>query len=244
MGAFRRLAILGNQVTKFDSNMIKSYNEVSVGMYTQLMKVVQEKKDEQERTIAILSILSGYSEEELLNMPYQKVERMSGVAGFLLTQPKPVEVRKVYNVGGFRLIPTRRRSRISTAQYISFQELSMKDAEQNFVPLLACCLIPEGKKFNEGYDIEDVWEAINDHLSIVDANAVYAFFLSMCDKLTTTTLNYLRAKIMLHISQTEEERKAITEALMTMRKFLHLIKNGDGQLSSITRMRLPEMLGA
>ena len=224
--------------------MIKSYNEMSVGMYTQLMKVAQDIHDEQERTIAILSILSGYSEEELLNMSYERFERMSNEASFLLSQPEPAEVRRAYNVGPFRLVPTRRRSRISTAQYISFQELSMKSTEDNFVQLLACCLIPEGKKFNDGYDIEDVWEAINDHLSIVDANAVYAFFLSMCERLTMTTLNYLRAKIMLHLAKSEEERQAIAEALMTMRRFQRLIKNGGGPHSLITRMRLPEILGA
>lgn len=222
--------------------MIRSYNEVSVGMYLRLNKAAEEL-DEQQRTISLVSILSGYSEGELLNMPYEKFERLTATAGFLLTQPKPVEVRKVYEVGEWRLVPTLRRKNITTAQYISFQELSAQGNE-NIVALLACFMIPEGKKFNEGYDIEDVIEAMNEHLSIVDANALYAFFLSMCHRSMRSTLNYLRAKIMLHTTKNEQERMAIQEALTKMEEFQHLMGSGGGLPSSIMYLKLPEILGA
>jgi hypothetical protein len=149
----------------------------------------------------------------------------------------------VYEVGEWRLIPTLKRKNITTAQYISFQELSAQHSEDKMVQLLACLLIPEGKKFNEGYDIDDVIEAISEHLSIVDANALYAFFLRLSQKSMQSTLNYLIGTLMLHRTKNEEERAAIREALTKMKEFRLFLKSGDGQPLWTSCIRLPEILG-
>lgn len=223
--------------------MIKSYETMPVGIYLQLTDVMRDVQDEHDRTIAILSILSGIPEEQLINTPYEQVQRMSDSAGFLLTEPKPAEVRKVYEVGEWRLVPTLKRSRITYAQYAAFQEFSAKGVDDNFVQLLSCFLIPEGKKYNEDYDIEDLCDDIRKHLSIVDANALYTFFLRTLSRSMQNTLNYLRATIMLQTAKTEEEKKAKEEALAKMMEFQRLIRSGVGLRSSTMFIALQGMRG-
>lgn len=224
--------------------MIKSYDKLPIGAYLRIAEITENIPDELQRNIAIISVLSGIPEEEILEMPYEKVEKMTSDAGFLLTQPRPAQVRKVYEVGEWRLVPTLKKARITASQYIDFQELTARGVEEYFAQILACFLIPEGKKYNDGYDIEEVGEALREHLSIVDANALYAFFLRMFSKSIASTLNYLKAKIMLHIAKTEEEKKVIAEAMQAMTEFQRLVKSGGGPHSSISFLALPEMLGA
>ena len=57
--------------------------------------------------------------------------------------------------------------------------------EQNLVPLLACVLVPKGKKYNEGYDIHKVQRAIWQYLPITDALGLLNEFA--VDTLTTST---------------------------------------------------------
>lgn len=223
--------------------MIKSYDKLPIGAYLRLVDIAQNT-DEAQRNIAIVSVLSSIPEEDVLEMPYEKVEKMTSDAGFLLAQPKAAEVRKVYEVGEWRLVPTLKKARITASQYIDFQELSARGVEKYFAQILACFLIPEGKKYNEGYDFEEVADAIYNHLSIVDANALYAFFLRTLSKSINNTLNYLKAKIMLHIAKTEEEKKTIAEAIQAMTVFQRSIRSGAGRPSSIMFLALPEMLGA
>lgn len=64
---------------------------------------------------------------------------------------------------------------LTVAQYVDFQQY-VKEKPQSLAKLLSVFVIPKGKQYNEGYDIEDVIDELNNNLDIVTANELSAFF--------------------------------------------------------------------
>lgn len=168
--------------------MIDNYNDLKIGKYLEILEACKAGGDELETQVALIAALSGKTETEILNMPITEYSALTRSASFLSKAPElPDKPAKVYEVGGFRLVPVMDAGKITTAQYIDFQTLA-KHKEGKVVEILSCLLVPEGKRYNEGYDIADVHKAIREDMSVADAMGTYAFFLNSCRKLTRDTL--------------------------------------------------------
>ena len=91
------------------------------------------------------------------------------------------------------------------------------------MPGLSVLLVPEGKAYNDGYDVADVQRRVAD-LPIADALGLSAFFFGRFLELTQASLGYLedamkRAK--------GKERKKMEAALAVARS----LTSGDGSLT-------------
>lgn len=66
---------------------------------------------------------------------------------------------------------------LTTGQYIDYQTY-MQDNEdfKNLAKVLSVFIVPKGKTYNEGYDVEDVIRELDEHLSIQIALGVCFFF--------------------------------------------------------------------
>lgn len=225
--------------------MIKSYSELTVQKYQQLMKLVDgAEKDDIELSPRIISVLSDIPVEDLYNMPLEAYSLLRTDASFILTAPKAVKVQKAYKVGAFNLIPTTRLQKVVTAQYIDFQELTKGDqGDDAYVNILACFLIPEGCKYADGYDIQDVREAILKEMNILDAEALYAFFFSRCERLISRTLTYSRRAL----RRLKRRKKTSPEKIReTMKKIVMTeasLRAGVGSLKWTPCQRLSEIAG-
>ena len=156
--------------------MIDNYNDLKIGKYLEILEACKAGGDELETQVKLIAALSGNTETEILNMPITEYSALARSASFLSKAPElPDKPAKVYEVGGFRLVPVMDAGKITTAQYIDFQTLA-KHKEGKVVEILSCLLVPEGKRYNEGYDIADVHKAIREEMSVADAMGTYAFF--------------------------------------------------------------------
>lgn len=206
--------------------MIQSYKQLPIGKYQEMVRVCDDEKlSAVDRNVELLSILSDKPVDEIMDMPITDVEIMMNQAAFFaspLPQSKGYAVAKKYKIGDMVLIPTSDAKKMNVAQYVDFQTFS-KEPTKYLVELLSCFLVPEGKRYNQDYDIVQVQELLRDNLSIWDANEITAFFLRK--SLLSIRATLISSIWMLRrMKPTMKTRRAIVQA----RASLSLLRNGDG----------------
>lgn len=171
--------------------MIDNYRDLPLGVYEQICSVEDTEREDIDKQVAVLSLLSGMPERDILNLPLPEYREMSGKAEFLRTPPEALpRVADAYLLGGFKLKPTKDLRKITAAQYIDFQSLA-PDGDKRLVELLSVFLVPEGYKYGDGYDVLDVHAALRAEMNVADALAVTAFFLDRYASLIRSTATSL-----------------------------------------------------
>lgn len=176
--------------------MIDSYEKMPVGVYLDALAIAKDY-DEEERNLHLLALLSGTTYDAVLARPFVEVGKDMKRLAFLAKEPAIGKTRKSYRVGAFNLVPTLDFRKITTAQYVDFQELTKETSEDgHVVEVLSCFLIPEGHGYCDGYEPADVQAAIKGNLDVVSAVSLYAFFfgrsLASTDHLLTFSRRLLR----------------------------------------------------
>ena len=206
--------------------MIDNYNKLSVGKYEEICDIDERETEPIDRQVAILSVLSGMSEDDILNLPIAEYQKMVRKSAFLNKDaPLPtMRVFKAYKLGEFDLRPVKEVGQMTAAQYIDFQTFT-KDKTGRLVEMASCFLVPKGFKYNYGYDILEVQKAIREHMSIVDLDNLLAFFLqklidSMRGSLTYSgwivkrmTDSQKKKELMTKIQETKTALRSATDGL-------------------------------
>lgn len=171
------------------------YDSLPIGKYLDILAVCEGRRGV-DVTVGMLSVLTGMSEDDLLDLPIVEFTELAARARFLEDKPGDARVRGVYTLGEFTLVPVKEARKVTAAQYIDFQTFSRKGISA--APgVLSCLLVPEGRRYAEGYDPVDVQKAVAENLPVADAFALYAFFLnslrkSMADTLTSSAVEAAR----------------------------------------------------
>lgn len=169
--------------------MITTYEALSMGQYQEIDRITRAGGDELEVQVAIISILTGKPEAELLRLPLPEYTDLAGKSTFLRSPIAEVpKVRKEYALGEWRLRPCQDYRKLTAGQYIDFQAFT-KDT-LDFCGLLSVLMVPEGRTYAEGYDPLEVRAAIADRLPMPDGMALIAFFLKQYAVLIRASLTY------------------------------------------------------
>lgn len=172
--------------------MIDSYNKLPLGIYLRIRELQDQEMDDTDRTINVVSLLTGKSEREILNAKISDFHAWAAAAAFLYG-PAPQPGRRIadsYQAGGFDLVPTTDLRKITTAQYIDFQAFA-QGGEQQMPQLLSVFLVPRGHKYNDDYDVLKVQQALREDLTVSETVTLCAFFLTKYAGLIRTTRRYL-----------------------------------------------------
>lgn len=203
--------------------MIKSYDELKVGKYLELLEVDKtEGLEDIDRQVKIVSILSGLPEDELLHMEIGKYTMLARATDFLMAAPAEAAVKDSYEAGGLTLVPVKDYRKLETGQYIDFKAYAA-DIEKYFVEFISVLLVPEGHRYGEGYDIADVQAAVKE-MPLPEAMGVVAFFFASYKRLIADTLNYSEQEAMKLSNPKAKER--ILAQIAKAREALR--QNGDG----------------
>lgn len=210
----------------------RNWNEISVNTFNELKNIDYNKEDgvlgELEANVELLSILCDVEDEDISNLSTTEFHNLLMQTEFLKTMPK-VKVQDKYVINGkkYKVFLTLKDMTIS--QYIDFQTY-YKDFNNKFAECLSCFLIPEGKKYGEGYDIAEVIDDIGNHLSIVDANSIMFFFVLLYRSLTKVTLgcSIKDLKKIMKKTKDREEKNKLKIAIREAEKAMTLLQNGDG----------------
>lgn len=214
--------------------MITAYSQMPITTYGKILEVITDNsRDMIDKEVEMISILAGKTTEEVENMPLIELRGLTAQLGFLTEKAEAVDVLKEYKVGDYTLVPEKKISKITAGQFISFQEFAKvyrdNNADVKYIPyLLSCFMIPKGKKFAEGYDVEDVQEAIAEHLSVVDALSLTAFFLTKIKQSQASILHYLEVRLKLTRAKTEEQKIAKKMRIAQLQALRRSVLNGVG----------------
>ena len=216
--------------------MIDSYDRLTVGTYERLLAIQdQEGIDENELTLEVLAVLARKTVDELMQMPLEEYYEIRARGSFLLLQPEPREIRDAYELGGWRVRPVRKVQEMTAAQFIDFKEWA-KLKGRHTAAILSCFLVPEGKRYGEGYDGEELIKAINDHLAMSDAVALDAFFFCLSIRSIHASLSSLD-RGMTPLERMRPEARRWRRALRALRK------SGAGWRRWTPWLSLPATLG-
>ena len=206
-------------------DFIDNYRDLPVGKYEEIVKLCETEMSEYERRVAIVAILAGLTEDEVLHLPLETFTDYSARSRFIEKEcPENMipGVSKNYPIGGFVLLPVTDIRKITAAQYIDFQTFA-QDRENKTVELLSCFLIPRGKDYNEGYDVLEVHKAIREEMSVAEALALLAFFFKGWLMSIRDTLSY-SARMVKRIKN--REKKAAL--MMKIQDLLDSLADGVG----------------
>ena len=179
---------------------IDNYRDLPVGKYEEIVRLCNEEMTEVDRKVAVLAILTGKTEDEILRLPLPLFTAYSAKSRFLEKECPPnliPGVSKSYHLGGFVLEPTTDIRKITAAQYIDFQTFA-KEKETKTVEMLSCFLVPRDMEYGEGYDVLEVHDAIRREMSVAEMLALIAFFfgrfLASIRHIRTSSVKRLRKK--------------------------------------------------
>ena len=174
------------------------YKDITVGRYNaDILPIIKEgdKLDPVDFQVHLIAALNGLTEKQVLDLPLAKYTELAMAAKFLETPCDTSAVGRLadrYTLGDVTLIPCKDYEAMTAAQFIDFQQLS-KDLEANTIALLSVFLVPEGHKYNSGYDVAEVRQAIADHLSVQDAMEILGFFFGQLPELLRDSLASLES---------------------------------------------------
>lgn len=199
---------------------IDNYRDLPVGKYEEIVRLCNEEMTEVDRKVAILSILTGKTEDEILKLPLPTFTEYSAKSRFLEHEcPENLipGVSRSYHLGGFVLIPVTDIRKITAAQFIDFQEFS-KQKETKMVEMLSCFLVPRGMDYGEGYDVLEVHQAIRDEMSVAEMLALIAFFfgkfIKSSRRITTYSIRMMRKKDPEKAKEMEAKYKEMVDSVI------------------------------
>lgn len=192
--------------------MIDTFAALPVGTWLDILAAQEANPDPVDRQVATLALLTGLRVKEILALPIAEYSDLARRAEFLATAPVRLpRAAKTYKVGEWTLRVQGDLRKITAAQYIDFQTFAPQ-GDKALVELLSVVLIPDDAPgYNDGYDIAAVQTAIRADLSVDDALALAAFFLSKYAALIRSTETSL--KRLTRRERNPQRREALTERL-------------------------------
>lgn len=169
--------------------MIDNYNSLTIKKYLDIKEVLEMNTEEIDKQVSLIAILADMDENDVYNLPLQEFQELNEKTAFLNELPQTRNYPKTkYKLGGLELETVLDMRDVTAGQYIDYQTF-VKDSDKYLVELLSVFLVPKGKKYNDGYDILEVQNAIRENLSILEAISLSAFFLILCESLIKATVH-------------------------------------------------------
>ena len=188
--------------------MIDNYTNLPLGLYLDIDAVLQSDADDIDKQVRIIALLDGTTPEAVLALPLKEYSAKAAATEFLRHDCPPISAPSRVISGDLVLIPTKDFTNITTAQYVDFQTFS-KGGTAKLPELIAVLLVPEGRNYNDGYDVAEVVRVVRD-LPLPVALGLSAFFFGQLVQSIQASLTSLEsaAKSLQKQSRAELERKA------------------------------------
>ena len=203
--------------------IIDNYRNLPIGKWLEIMELSKDENvDALEQQVKTIAILTELTEDEVLDLPIMEYKSLAAKTMFLEKEyDGKLQITKSYGLNGMELIPVKDFNKITTAQYVDYQTFS-KEGDMYLVQTLSTLLVPKGKKYNDGYDMDAVQQAIRDNLSVADVLSLYAFFLTKWVKSIKDSQTFLDKEIR------KISNKTMRERLMKQMQEMHSKTNGVG----------------
>ena len=200
-----------------------NWTELSLKKYNEIKDLYLDTDlSDEDRLILQIRILF---DVDPLKLKTSELHKYINEMKFLGSKIPKMKLKKEYKLGGNVYTLKKELKDVTVAQWIDWQNF-LKDGSDtdNFPNLLSIFFFPKGEtEYGENYDIEQVRQDINNHLSIAEALSISSFFLTYQKALSIRFLLYTRKQI-LKTPLTKEQKKKVKKE---MRKLIIATFRGD-----------------
>lgn len=155
-------------------NIKNTWEELTFNEVLQIQQIISADINDTYKASNILAVLAGVEVDVIEDLPIHKFSSLLPNIEFLHNDPPKCDHQDTYDINGHKYCLSANITDITTAQYIDYQSY-MKEENPDLCKITSVFLIPDGHKYNDGYDMEAVSCDIGDMLYI-DVMAL-AFFL-------------------------------------------------------------------
>lgn len=203
--------LLKRIVNLFRKNKEVDWDDVTLAQFKKLQEALKIE-DESEKVIAIAEVIYG---DDITDLPVtefnKKVKALSKLKGEI-----PVgTLRKKLEINGRKYKVDCLVGNISTAQYVDYINHSRTN---DLAKMLSVFVVPEGHKYNDGYDMLEVISDM-DCLPITVVNAIAFFFVRQLAKFMEIFQSYSIRQIK-KMKITKEQKKKLIEVVKYSMDFL------------------------
>lgn len=192
-----------------------TWNDVTLKQFLEIQKVYSRDIDEFNKSKQLITILYN---KDINHIPITQIDSyLKGVATLLQSPLEKGKIHKSYTINGHKYKLSSKIENLSTSQFWDFTEYS-KTPTKNIHRILSCFLIPDGKEYGDGYDLDEVLEDMN-FLSIADVHTISFFLLKRLGRLQKTILFYSTIQMM--------ENMSLKEKWRMMKNLLQVFRNMD-----------------
>lgn len=197
----------------------KSWDDISINEYYELVDAMEDANLQPlDKSVALLAVLCECTPEEIYNLPMYEIDKLNSQIGWI----RKFDFSKRFHskhltLAGKKYDVCVNLQEMTVSQYMDFQMLWGKnDLKTYFGNILCCFIIPSGKKYCEGYDVQALADEFRDEIPITLANSVCFFFLKRLVLSIKTSLLFLQ--IMMKQMGKETPNKEVMEQMVAAKK--------------------------
>lgn len=170
-----------------------NWESITIREYEQIEQIIRADIPADYKAVNLLSVLSGEEVSFFENLPLNEFVQLTNYLDFITTPLPEVKVQDNYVLNNhvYELhadIPS-----ITTAQFIDYQNY-LKEESVDLQKVISVFLIPEGHKYNDGYNIREVCVDIGD-MRFIDAQALGFFIQKQSGLFCLVLKDYLSQKM-------------------------------------------------
>ena len=199
------------------------WTDISIKQYNEIKDLYLDTDlSDEDRLILQINILFGV---DALKLKTSELHKYVNEMKFLGEKVPKMKIKKEYQLGNNTYTLKKELKDVTVAQWIDWQNF-LKDGSDtdNYANLLSIFFFPKGEKeYGENYDIEQVRQDINNHLSIAEAMSISSFFLLYQKTSLLLFLLYTRRET-LKTPLTKEQKKKVKKEF---RKLIITTFRGD-----------------
>ena len=172
------------------------WDNITIEKYYDIKDILDDEVDDDiTKNVKLVAVITDKDENEVWNMDMGEAGEYISRLQFLNKFELPKNPNMKIKLPSYDLVVIKDISKINVAQYVDFQNFVKIPMKEGMEKILSIFLIPEGCKYNDGYDIIDLQKEIRQNLSFRVAEGLLSFFIERYGKLLIHSLIYCRKQI-------------------------------------------------
>lgn len=154
------------------------WKDINIKQFKNINKILKDENlTDIEKNLELIAYVFNLDEDDLFDMDLGTIHKYTNELEFLNDfKPDYAKEPKIKHIGDYEVGVDYHLSKFSVAQYVDFMA-EINSNEPDIARLCATILIPKGHKYNDGYNLEEYIERIEQEVNIYDAEALVFFYL-------------------------------------------------------------------
>lgn len=185
-------------MTQKHIEMITSWDDITIEVYDKIYSYIKELSPEDviEADMKTLSVLADMPIEEVKQLDMSTWNMLKQKMKFLNDMPKINMPPTELNLNGNKYNVMVGPKHWILGQFIDYTQLSQQqNLDKRVARYIACFVVPEGKKYAEDYDVEEVVNDLYSNLPVVEALSLSNFFMIIFRSYAKAILHYSEKKV-------------------------------------------------